>query len=236
MMSHTAPIMRFDPKPLTDEYIITNKHIICKFKYLTCCFDGGDGGDDGAGTSQEKKGLIVMNYERFKELMTEQNIVIDSSKSWGQMADVLSQLRTWHPQISRVVADIENPYPIISLKNYSFNWERNQDYFQSLRYNTCVRTEKDLQVFRGQSHIAVDVKVYFKLTRKISTIEKYGINLKYCQRLLADSMKKWSKENASYLDEVSVKKSQLPFMSQPCEEAVCYVYPYLHLVPLWTWT
>jgi hypothetical protein len=227
-MSLVAPLLRFEPKPQTDEYIITNRHIICRFKYIACCFDGGEPSDDGK-SPVENKGLITMDYERFKELMTEQNIEIDSSKSWGQMSDVLDQLKTWHPHITRVVVDTQNPYPIVNLKDYPFN---NQDYIQSLRYNTCLRSETDFQVFREKHQIVVDIKVYFKLVKKITSIEKYDVNLRYCQHLLSDSIKTWNATNVPYLDEISVKPSQLPF-TETTSSQLCYVYPYLHLVPLW---
>lgn len=230
MSSTNSPLLRFEPKPMTDEYIITNRHIICRFKYIACCFDGGEPSDDNKTSPVENNGLITMDYERFKELMTEQNIEIDSSKSWGQMSEVLAHLKTWHPQITRVMVDTQNPYPLANLNGYPFN---KQDYIQSLRYNTCLRSEKDFQVFREKHQIIVDIKVYFKLLKKINTIDKYGVNLRYCQHLLSDSIKTWNETNAPYLDEVSVKPSQLPFISQQCDNQVCYVYPYLHLVPLW---
>jgi hypothetical protein len=146
------------------------------------------------------------------------------------MSDVLANLKTWHPHITRVVVDTQNPYPLVNLKNYTYN---NQDYIQSLRYNTCLRSEKDFQVFREQHQIVVDIKVYIKLLKKINSIEQYGVNLRYCQHLLSDSIKTWNTTNTPYLDEVSVKPPQLPFMSTQCDNQLCYVYPYLHLVPLW---
>src|SRR5947208_2118335 len=58
---------RLKRKKLYDEYVLTNKHIICKFKYLIVCFDRPDDPDLGGG-------LINLTKSRLDELLSDHMI------------------------------------------------------------------------------------------------------------------------------------------------------------------
>ncbi len=99
-------------KHLYDEYVLTNKHIICKFKYLVLCFDD-PGSDDNPSA-----GLVNLTKSRLSELFEEQNIKIDSVRINGYFFKVMEELKTWHQQISKIEIDCKNIIDIDSLYEY----------------------------------------------------------------------------------------------------------------------
>src|SRR5437016_13280419 len=88
-------------KKYYDEYILTNKHIICKFKYLVVCFDRPD-------DPSLSGGLVNLQKNRLEELFIEQNVQLDSLKDNGYFTNVMNKLKQWHPQISKVEVDCKN--------------------------------------------------------------------------------------------------------------------------------
>lgn len=216
-------------KKLYDEYVLTNKHIICKFKYLILCFDHPE--------SSESAGLVNIGKERLSELFDEQNIQLNSELTNGFFFHAVKDLQNWHPQISKIDIDCKNLYGLDDLNDYQESWPQIKDYLIRLPKNNCVKSDQDFDVFINQPHKVLDIKIYFRLLKKIKAVEDYRVNFNYLHELFIDHSIEWNSGELPYLDEVSVSPKDLPFaknLNYPIsvkEETYC-VYPYVHLIPL----
>jgi hypothetical protein len=238
-MEHSRPkiVVKVKKQHLYDEYVLTNKHIICKFKYLVTCFDHQEDG--------QQHGLVCLKTDRLKELIMEQNIAFDSLRDDGYLSSTLKKLRDWHPSINKVEVDVDAMYELEGLLDYSASWEAYQPCLTSLVYNNCVSSEDDFKLFEQSRHNVVNVNVYFKLVRKIEKITDYGVNFKYLHKLLTQSLINMTNEKPLFLDEVSIESDRLPFAlkmdtdhdededEDEDEDGTCYVYPYMCLIPLY---
>lgn len=232
--AHKKLAIKIKQKKLYDEYVLTTKHIICKFKYLMLCFDF-------PGSNSPSGGLVNIKSERLKELLVEQSIIFDSNKESGNMCTVVNNLKKWHPSISRVEIDCNDVYTADNLHDYPICWNQYEAYFKSMKHNNCILNERDFDVFKKCGQIIVDVKVYFRLVKKIDNVSDYHVNFLYLQKLLAQDLIILNWDNNPYLDEVRVNMDQLPFAGQlnyTCDDdddtgEICYVYPYVYLIPLY---
>lgn len=225
-MSRPKIVIRVKKIPLYDEYVLTNKHIICKFKYLVECFDHQE--------TDQSEGLVCLQTDRLSELITEQNITFDSLTTDGYLSNILKQLHAWHPSIIKVDVDTENLVGVADLSEYPVTWENYQEYITSFKYNRCVTTDDDFRRFKQSKHNVVNINVYFRLTKRIEKISEYGVNFKYLRKLLTQSLIQLNNDNTLFLDEVTVNANQLPFSSSLNEEEeIYYVYPYIALLPLY---
>ena len=219
-------------KKLADEYIITTKRVVAKFKYLVTCFDHPD---DPTLTG----GLVQLPSAQLVELLSDQNVELDSSSESGFFSQILKEMREWHPAISRIEVDLKNIHEIDNLHDYKASHQHIRDALSSLDRNTCIKTEQHFHKYLSVSHRVVDIKVSFQLIRKINKIEEFPVNFKYAHKLLAGAIDKWNRDKTqkAYLDEVSVKLNQLPYAedlkyTSDEDDDICYVYPYVNLIPL----
>jgi len=227
MNNHKIAI-KIKKKKLYNEYVLTNKHIICHFKYLVVCFDSNS-------ESEPSAGLVCLSNERLQQLINEQNIIWDSTKEDSCMYPVMNQLKEWHPQISKVEIDTQQIYDIKDLSEYQAKWEQYSSYFESYRYNNCISTESDFEVFKNTRHNIINVNVYFQLVKKIAHVNEYGINFQYLRQLLTEQLLARNNESPIFFDEVSIQPTEIPFakkLNYDFEEDICYVYPYMGLIPL----
>ena len=212
--------VKIKKKKLVDEYELTTKQIICRFKYLVLCFDKAD-------TEHHSHGLVCLTKEQLTELLTEQCISFQLKHEVDLLYDVWQTLKEWHPQIAKVTIDNEHIHTVDNLLDYPFTMEH---------LSMSALTARDFDLFRGLSHNVVDVCVYFKLLKRINHIKDHHTNFHYLRRLLADQMLNWNtiKQEALYLDEVTVNKTQIPFSNQSdLETERVYVYPQFGLFPLY---
>ncbi len=221
---------RIKKKQFYDEYILTNKHIICKFKYLVLCFDRPD-------DLELSGGLINLTKSRLEELFCEQNVQLNSLSESGLFFNVLKQLKEWHPQISKIEIDCKNIYEIEGIMEYKKSWQQIKNHLSQLPNNNCINSDQDFEIFKKLNHKVIDIKVCFQLIRKIKKVEDYKVNFNYLHQLLLEHIMDWNLKNPSYLDEVSVNINQIPYASQrkyvsDDDDDICYVYPYMNLIPL----
>jgi hypothetical protein len=227
MNSHKI-VIKIKKEKLYDEYVLTNKHIICQFKYLVVCFESNN-------ESEPSAGLICLSNERLQQLINEQNILLDSTKEDSYLYPVLNNLKEWHPKISKVEIDTQQIYDIRDLSEYQAKWSQYSSYFEEYRNNNCISNESDFEVFKNIRHNIVNVKVYFQLIKKITHVNEYGINFRYLRQLLTEQLLARNNESPIFLDEVSIQESGLPFakkLNYVLEEDIYYVYPYMGFIPL----
>jgi hypothetical protein len=223
--------LKLKKKKFYDEYVLTNKHIICKFKYLVVCFDRPD-------NPSLSGGLINISKSRMEELFVEQNVQLDSSKENLYFSDLTTSLKEWHPQISKVEIDCKNIYEMDGLNDYHSSLEHIFNQLKQLPNNNCVKSEKDFDLFKQQPHKIVDVKVSFQLIRKIDKVDEYNVNFNYLHKLLEEPLSTWTKNEPIFFDEVTVNLKQVPFADQlkyssDEDEDTCYVYPYVNFISLY---
>lgn len=204
--------LKLKKKILYDSYVLTNKHIICKFKYLMLCFD-----DD--------LGLVNLKKSRLDELLFEQNINISSSQTNSFLYKVMENLKDWHPQISKVNVNYKHIEIIDGLDDYPCQFRK---FLKDLPRNNCIKSEDDMKVFQKLRHNVVDVVVSFQLIKKISDVNDYQVNFNYLHKLLVEHIFKWNAEEEAFLDETSVTPDQIPYS----EDTSGYAYPYIQLIPL----
>lgn len=215
-----------------DEYILTNKHIICKFKYIVLCFDQPDD------NSHVNGGLVNISRARLEELFTEQNVQLDSSQIDSVFGIAEKELKAWHPQICKVCIDCKTVQEIDGLDDNPKACAQILEYVSKLPGNNCIKSQEDFDKFKKFTHRIVDVKVHFSLIRKISKVEEYNVNFNYLHALLVEHINKWNQSSTCNLDEVSVTEDQLPFSKQlnyvpDDDDGICYVYPSVKFVPLY---
>ena len=217
-------------KRLFDEYVLTNRHIICKFKYLIVCFDRPDDISLSAG-------LINLTKLRLEELFNEQNIQLDSTVENNYFNNVVTKLKKWHPQISKLEVDCKNIYEIDHLDDYQSSWSQIEEHLKTLSNNNCIKTDEDFKIFVKRPHKIIDIKISFQLLKKINKVDDYNVNFNYLHKLLVEHILNWNQKEPAFLDEVTVNINQLPYANKlkylPDEDDdICYVYPYLNLIPL----
>lgn len=218
--------IRLRKKTLYDEYILTSKHIIYKFKYLIVFFDAVN--DDSTPSS-----LVSLTKERFQEALTNQDISFKAEPYSAPFQDILSYLKEWHPSISDVVFDYDNIYSINHLQDYNLNWSLYEPIMKSIPDNTNILNEQEFTVFKKSPHIAIDVKVYFKLNKRVNNANAVGINFEYAKKLLENEILEWNKKQHVFLDEIIVKKRDVPFVTEENETDEYFVYPRMYIIPLY---
>lgn len=226
MLNHKIPV-KVKPKIYHDEYVLTHKYIICKFKYIVLCFDDSDESDN--------HGCIVnLSAERLKELLVEQNMIFDSSKDSETFKQILKDLKNWHPSISRVEIDQDSICEMSTISTYPINWIQCEPYLKHMSHNHCILNDVDFTSFKQQKQLVVDVRVYFQLVKRIDNVESYNVNFTYLHNMLSQYI---TQLEPSYLDEVSVTRQQVPFADrmgyQSVENDTYCVYPYMYLIPLY---
>ena len=220
--------VKLKKKKFFDEYVLTNKHIICKFKYLIICFDHPDDLTLSAG-------FINLAKSRLEELFIEQNIQLDSLKEDNYFFNAVKKLKEWHPQITKLEVDCKNIYEVQNLSDYEDSFDHIKSYLNLLPNNNCIKSEEDFEIFKSLQHKIIDVKVSFQLIRKINKVEDYKVNFSYLHKLLLEHMINWNTTEPAYLDEVSIDITQLPYadkLNYSHDNNLCYVYPTLNLIPL----
>jgi len=229
MKPQSRIVVKIKKPQLYDEYIITNKHIICKFKYIFICFDSPEQKDTSYG-------LVCLRSNRLKELITEQNITFDYIQETGFLFETFKQLKDWHPAIDKIEVECDKISELTNLINYPISWNNYYDYLHKFKYNHCIIDEHDFDMFKNSIHNIVDVNVYFKLTKRIEKISDYNVNFNYLRKLLTEGLIESHNNHSLFLDEVTVKFNQLPFASNiehDKNEDTYYVYPYMGLLPLY---
>lgn len=217
-------IIKIKNKLLCNEYVLTNKHIICSFKFLVVCFDHSNGG------------LVNLSSNCLEELLSEQNITFNSLNENSHLYNILIELKQWHPLISKVEINT-NVYAVKNLSDYHLDWSRHEQYFKSFKYNNCILNQQNYDIFQKQEQNIVDIKVYFKLFKKIENINDYGVNFNYLYKLLTKYIIELNNDKCIYFDEISVTIDHLPFAHELGyvydDNDPCYVYPYMGLIPLY---
>lgn len=225
--------IKIKPKLLKiqDEYILTNKQLICKFKYIVICFDHVDNEDNNEDENTKSEGLVCLDQVQFRELVEAQNIRLSSDEYDPSIHQMLVNLQSWHPSINKIDFDLINGQMLRDLDQYQLSWKDYQKYIKSIKYNNCVNNEEDFYTMLCQPCNIIDIKVHFKLTRKINTIDDLHINLNYLRKLLVDNMILWNQSDIPYLDEFTINDSkQIPFSDK--STVPCCVYPHIGLIPL----
>jgi hypothetical protein len=222
-------VIRVKKTVLHDEYVLTNKHIVCKFKYLIVCYDHPE-------NATNRQGFVSLNAEQFKELMNDQNIVCTSG-SEGLFCETIQPLKEWHPAVTKLELDINNMYEVSDLSDYQLQWDHYHDYMTSSKYNYCIINKENFDTLTKQHTLVADLKVYFKLTKRINQISDYNVNFQYLHKLITDQLPAWNCEKAPFLDETSVNLTQIPLSTKTDEDGdesnSKFVYPYVNLVPLY---
>ena len=226
-MSNSKPKIRLRKKTLFDEYILTNKHIICKFKYLLICFDRPE-------DVINRRGLINLSKDRLSELLTEQGIESDTTKGTPYLCGVLETLKKWHPQISKIEIDYKNLFEVENLSEYSDSNEHIKSHLDPLPYNNCIHSDDEFSMFYKLPHKIIDIKVSFQLLYKIADIKDYKVNFNYLHQLLSKHILEWNYKESAFLDEVTINHKQLPYDKKLRlkNDELCYVYPSIYLIPL----
>jgi len=210
-------------KPLlSDEYIITNKHVICKFKFLAVCFNDPE--------SNPNNGIVVLSSEKLKELFIDQNIIYNSSQQNNIMCETLSTLKSWHPSITKVEINYNNIVQIDNFYDYPMTWNKFKDFILPFEYNKCIQNEVNFEQFKKIKHCVVNINIFFQLG-KISKITDLNINFNYLHTLLTQSITKINKLQPTFLDEVTVQHEQLHFKIKSIDDEIC-AYPYVGFFPL----
>lgn len=222
--------MKIKLKKLYDEYVLTNKHIICKFKYLIVAFDRPD-------TASLSGGIVNLSKVKLEELMNDQNVTLTHTKDKAYWREVIEELKEWHPQISKIELDSKTVYDIDNLFDYATSHQFIREQLKDLPNNNCIKSDEDFELFKKLPHKAIDIKIYFQLTRKINNIGEYNVNFGYLHKLLHVHILKWTKDDPIFLDEVTVNIKNLPYadkLNYSCDEDddICYVYPSIYLLPL----
>lgn len=219
-------LIKLRRKKLYDEYILTSKHIIYKFKYLIVFFDS-------VNNNSTPSSLISLTKQRFQEALTNQDISFQKEPYNKPFQNILSYLKEWHPSISDVVFDYDNLYSINNLQDYNLNWPLYEPIMKSIPDNTNILNEQDFSIFKKCPHIAIDVKVYFKLNKRVNTANAVSINFKYAQKLLENEILEWNTQKHIFLDEIIVQKKDIPFVTEDNEQDEYLVYPHMYIIPLY---
>lgn len=222
--------LKLKKKKLYDEYVLTNKHIICKFKYLVICLDHPDDLDLSAG-------LIHMDKNELCQLLTEQTVELTNATG-NFWQDAVTQLKQWHPQICKIEIDPSEAQQVTDLQEYSESYCMIYESLQQIPANRCVRDDSQMTLLTQLSHVVMDVKVYFQLVRKITKIEEYKVNFNYLRGLLSKHIAAWNQMEVAFLEEMKTDLKHLPYASllqytSDEDDGVCYVYPQMYLLPLY---
>jgi len=225
-------MIKIKKQKLQDQYVLTNKHIVCKFKYLVVCFNHVENLDPGQDSDlRDLYGqLVILPQARFKELIQEQSINLSTTKDRGPLGSIFHHLNEWHPRIIKVECGLETTSITTTLNDYPTSWEPCRGYLSKIDNNRCILDDSSFCVFRQQNYAVVNINIYFELWKKIQQVSEYGVNFVYLRQMLADQMLAWNNQSPPYLDEVSVNPSQLPL--SPLNHTPRYVYPSLHLIPM----
>lgn len=220
-------VIKIKKKLLHDEYIITNRRVIYKFKYLVLNFDHQETNETGS------FGLVNIPPDRLKELLVEQDISFNSNENDKYLEKVKDDLKDWHPLVTKVDIDFVNIHTFHNLSDYGMTWENYKEFITLNKYGTSLHDHESFKILEQQPNLyAVDVRVHFKLRKIIKTIDELGINPKYLRKLLSQYLLKHMSENPIYLDEVSVDRADLPLASGDTLDDTVQVYPYMWLTPL----
>lgn len=195
---------------LIDEYVLTNKHIICKFKYLVTCLCQNE--------YDNNIKLVYIPTDKFQELLEIQEIKINET-DYEQIVD---RLRQWHPNISKIQIEFQRLYELQHLQDYSTTVP------QLVKYLAYIAKENKNQLgpsimadqLINQPFQVINVSVFFQLTHKINNIADYRVNFKYLHQLLTQELLNWNLREKLYLDEISL-------------EQIGCVAPYIYLIPLY---
>jgi hypothetical protein len=222
-------------KKFYDEYVLTNKHIICKFKYLITCFDCPNF-QNPENSDLESAGFVSLSKLQLDEFFQDQPPELDSSKDNKFLLKTVEELKKWHPSISRVEIDCKNIYDGIDINDYETDHIAPlfRKHLMALSRNNCVKSDAEYEIFKTAGHKVLDIKVSFELIKKIARIEDYHVNFNYLHQLLLEHITKWNQKECYFFDELSVKASQIPFAELLGYEVdeTCDVYPVMHLIPL----
>ena len=212
-------VIKIKRKLLCDEYILTNKRIICKFKYVVMCFDYSD--------DEESQGFVLLSADRLKEAFADQDLVLNANYEQSYLYPLITKLKAWHSNISKLEIDVDNMYAIDNLSCYS---NCSLDKLYSFKYNSY---KGNLDIINACPHVVIDIKVYFKLTKKIDKITDYNVNLSYLNHLLSTYLFELLNEKPIYLDEIGVTPSQIPlsYHTNACDGDID-VYPYVVMIAL----
>lgn len=225
-------VMKLKKKTLCDEYILTTRHIVCKFRYLVMCFDHLD-------ETQPTAGLIMLPTERLKELISEQGLLFESKMEGDFFWSALTTLKEWHPLISKIHINGDHLEKVSDLTNYPLSWESVQPYLTKFKDNRCLRTANDFETFKNYPHHnVITIEVSFQLIKAINKIEDYRVNFRYCHKLLTQCLMDRLDKQPIDLDEVSVTCDALPFSNPSIKEDPDrhYVFPQMYLLPLYSIT
>jgi hypothetical protein len=215
--------IKIKPKRLFDEYVLTNKQLIIKYKYILTHFDYYD---------QHSNGLVVLTPGRVKEAISDQDLRLDSSENNQKFMQILEKLREWHPLITRVTIDTEQFHMLGNLDGYQFNWGEYEHYFKQIPYNKCILSEPDFDQFKRLAHTVCNINVHFKLVKRIEQLSQLNVNFSYLHKMLTDELILYDEEEIPYYDEISVTSNQLPFST--ITEPEVMAYPYVFYIPLFT--
>jgi hypothetical protein len=128
--------------------------------------------------------------------------------------------------------DIDNMYGIDNLDNYPITWDKLQPYVSQFKYNQCLKTDKDFEIFKRLGQNVIDVRVYFQLTKRINRVEELNVNFDYLHKLLTQKIMELNEAHPTFLDEATIDIGQLPFNHVEHVDNTTCVYPYVGFFPL----
>lgn len=238
-MSDSLPVktkIHLKKNKVYDEYVLTNKHIICKFKYLIVCFDRPDY-LNAENSDLQSSGFVSLSKLQLNEFFLDQPPELDSSKHNKFLMKTVEELKKWHPSISRVEIDCKNIYDGIDIRDYENDHIAPlfRKHLTELSRNNCIKSDHDYDVFKTAGHKAIDIKVSFQLIKKITQIGDYNVNFNYLHQLLLEHISKWNHKEPYFFDELSVNPTQIPFaeLLEYETDETNDVYPVMHLIPLY---
>lgn len=184
---------------LSDTYTLTNKRITCHFKYVMLCLD------------KETHQYIRLTANSIRQLIQDNDIVLDSNLPDNFMNKVLKDCQSWHPSITQVNINTESILSILSIKSYGNNFATYQPFLSGIDGN--------LEQILDNNHLVCNIDVSFKLNNPISKISEYPANIGYSKIILNRNIIELNATDTMYLDEA-------------CVNGEC-VYPKIYLLPLY---
>ncbi len=215
-------------KPIENKYTLTNKHIICGFKYLIVCLDSPPDDD------LSPNGFVNLTHKQLQQFFSDETPNLDSNKDHPFLNQIVKDLKLWHPAVSRVEIDCQNLSNGIDLNQFPNELPQIQSTLKSLP-TFADWSPQQFQAFTQCQQIALDIKVYFQLTQRVSKVSDLHINFHYVHELLDAHINQLNQTEPYFFDEFTVKSQQLPFAKDHSDNlSECYVYPQMYLISLYT--
>jgi hypothetical protein len=231
--------IRLKPASFKDEYLMTSKHLIIKYKYLVICCD------------RMTSKIRTLNSQQIKNLLDNQGIVFDSSQPYSPLSELSASLREWHAQIDKVVMDVTNTQTVTLIQSKDVSPTARSCFYEVNNLSPYVlKHDKIVEALTGASchcylpddfcqtrQVLVDIKVYIVLTKKLVDIREMNINFQYLNRLLFTGLQttkiRFDKVHESELEDGPDQQDQQDQQDPPSEATSDDAWrPHLHFIPV----